>query len=220
MLAKQKEFVRVVVFAVSAVFAPFVNAGTRHYSDIYSWAQGVAWVQSLPGLKYVSASIVAKSVDKNVSLDGIRFLIHKASGDVVVPINADGTFTVPITADLISDDPVVEFTSHVRLSLSVKAEAAPVDHFDYDLVQKMADEYFAVINRQNFLPDEMKYAHVKGLAIQPSEGQELRVASSCGVSTKVKDGVTMIAYDRQIPADCAITMSGTPKSMTLVFGRF
>lgn len=192
----------------------------RHYADIYTWAQGVAWVNAQPGPGYVKASIMANSTDKNVPVEQIQFLIHDSHGDMAVPIAADGRLTVPINGDLITDNPVVEFTQHVKLSVSIVSTAPAQQTFDYGLLLAMADNYFDVVGRQDFLPSQFKYLHVKGLAIEPMNGESLEVATTCGLRIK-RDGTSYILpYDKDTDRNCHISLSRMPKSLTLSFKRF
>ncbi|AIF46117.1 hypothetical protein HY57_02035 [Dyella japonica A8] len=180
----------------------------------------MAWVNAQPGPGYIKASIMANSADKSVPVEQIRFVIHASHGDMAVPIEADGRLTVPINGDLITNNPVVEFTQHVKLSVSIVSSAPAQQSFDYGLLLTMADNYFDVVSRQDFLPSEFKYLRVKGLAIEPMSGEALDVVSTCGLRIK-RDGTNYILpYDKDTDRGCHIALSRMPKSLTLSFKRF
>jgi len=205
------------VMLVLFAFTSGLQAKERHYAQLYSWAQGVQWVNARPDRQYVEAFIQVRSHERNIPIEKVRLVIHASGGDRMVALPASGVLTLPIDGDLITEDPVVEFSSRVGVTVVIRASAPPRQDFDYGLIGAMVREYTETVSRQNFLPDQFQSVHVRGLALR---GDGIAVHSSCGVVARKRGDALVIDYDPQLPADCKVELSRMPDSMELMFKWF
>lgn len=202
---------------VFVAFTSGLQARERHYVQLYRWAQGVQWVNARPDRQYVNAFIQVRSHERNIPIERVRLVVHAAKGDRVVALPASGVLVLPIDGDLITENPVVEFSSRVGVAVVIHASASPRKDFDYGLVDDMVKEYTETVSRQDFLPDQFQSVHVRGLAVR---GEDIVVRSACGVVAKKRDDAWIIDYGQKLPADCKVELSRVPDSMELVFKWF
>ncbi|HEX7339997.1 MAG TPA: hypothetical protein VF271_08710 [Rhodanobacteraceae bacterium] len=204
---------------VLALFAGNLQAKDHHYADLYNWAQGVQWINSRPDGQYVHADIHVRSRKRDVPVSSIKLLIHAKTGDIVVPVSASGELYLPINGALITGNPTIEFTHRVGVSVEVVASAKPRLAFDYGLIRAMVGEYTRDVSHQDFLPDEFKYVHVRGLALAGLKSRS-QVEADCDLNVGKHHGVIVIDYDKQVPAGCHVTLAQQPASMQLAFKWF
>lgn len=202
-----------------ASFTGVLQAREHHYEDLYAWAQGVQWVNARPDRRYVEAFIQVRSRKADVPVGTIRLSIHASGGDIVVPLSSSGVLDLPINGALVEENPLIEFSGKAAVSVTVRVSAPARQSFDYALVRDMVAEYYKTVNQQNFLPDQFKSTHVRGLALRGAE-DGLQVQSGCGLKVERHKEAVVIDYDEHAPADCKVTLSRQPAAMELVFKWF
>ena len=124
---------------------------TIPYSDMHPM---FARLEKLQGGKYFHADARLISKDPEVPTEKLTLVIQSKSGEIAVPIAADGTASFPVRADLLAEDPPVLTNAGkgmLELSVSLRVEAPPAERFRYGLLVAMQDEAKAMIAKQGML---------------------------------------------------------------------
>lgn len=147
---------------------------SERYLDLHKVVEPVA---NLEGLRYVRADLRMTSTDAKVKPEAIVLTIRARDGDIRVPVDAEGRFSLPISRALVDENPEVitnqpEDTLQVQVGVEVRAE--PQRAFDYALLGEMSDEYGKVVGSQKlmarlFAPSD------KGLLIRFPKGSDATV---------------------------------------------
>lgn len=162
-----------ILLIANAAFANGAQASGR-YLDLHKVVEPVT---NLEGLRYVRADMRMTSKDAKVRPEAIVLTIRTASGDIRVPVDAEGRFSLPISRALVEENPEVitnqpDDTLQVQVGVEVRAE--PRRTFDYALLGEMSDEYGKVVGSQKlmtrlFAPSD------KGLLIRFPKGSDATV---------------------------------------------
>jgi hypothetical protein len=144
---------RKLLLIVSCALAPLAIAADRviPYEDMHGVFARVAAVTSG---KYFRIATVMKSNDPAVATQDIKLLIKSQSGDIPVPVTAEGATAFPVRDDLLKENPDVltnvgEGQLEVRVAMSV--EAPPEQRFRYELMVAMQDEVKGILAKQGFM---------------------------------------------------------------------
>ena len=142
---------RLVCFFTLLSVAAFGAERVIPYSDLHSMFARVA---SLQGGKYVKAEARLNSTDPAVPTAEILLVIRSRTGEIRVPVAADGATDFPIRADLLAENPpVLTNTAEGKLQLGIglRVEAPPEQRFRYGLMVDMQDEVKATIAKQGMM---------------------------------------------------------------------
>jgi len=142
-----------------------------HYLDLHKYVEPVA---RLGDLRYVFADLRMKSADPAVKPEAIALTIRARTGDIAVPVGADGRFALPITRALVDENPEVSTNQpkgSLQLDVALDVRAEPRQSFDYALLGEMTAEYDRVVAGQK-LTWRLFAPSAKGLVIRFAKGSD------------------------------------------------
>jgi hypothetical protein len=133
--------------------APLVHAFEREipYANLHKVFARVAGV---PDGKYFKSQSRFESKDPAVATKDIRLVIRSKSGDIPVPIAADGAATFPVRDDLLAENPPVVTNvakGQLQMRVDMSITAPPEQRFRYDLVVAMIGEVDGIIASQGMM---------------------------------------------------------------------
>lgn len=114
----------------------------------------LARLDNLPEGKYFHASARFSSTDPEVPTGAITLVVRSKSGDIPVPIAADGVAGFPLRDDLLAENPPVVTNvgkGHLNVTLDMRVSAPPEQRFRYELLVAMIEEVDAVIAKQGLM---------------------------------------------------------------------
>lgn len=121
------------------------------YADLHSMFARLA---ALQGGTYFKADARLISADPAVPTQDLKLVIQSRSGEIRVPVAADGTTQFPVRADLLDENPPVLTNAakgKLQLSVSLRVEAPPAQRFRYGLMIAMQDEAATMIAKQGLM---------------------------------------------------------------------
>ena len=144
---------RTMLIVVLCAVASLAHAADREipYKEMHSPFSRAA---GIPNGKYFRLDTRLASSDPSVATADIKLVIKSRSGDIPVPVAADGAVQFPVREDLLKENPPVVTNvpaGKMQLTISMRVEAPPAQRFRYELMAAMQDDAKAIISKQGLM---------------------------------------------------------------------
>jgi hypothetical protein len=121
------------------------------YKDMHAVFERLTRLQ---GGRYFKATAKLTSAEPSIANADIRLLIRSRSGNIPVPVAADGSVTFPVRPELLAENPDVMTNvpqGKLSMGLSMSVQAEPAERFRYQLGEDMRSEASETIARQGLM---------------------------------------------------------------------
>lgn len=144
---------RILIAVALCALAPLAHAFEREipYANMH---KVFARVASIPNGKYFRTQPRIESKDPAVATQDIRLVIRARSGDIVVPIAADGAASFPVRDDLLAENPPVVTNvakGKLQMRVDMSVTTPPEQRFRYEVMVAMIEEVDGIIASQGMM---------------------------------------------------------------------
>lgn len=195
------------------------------YAALLKTWQGIG---ELEGARYVRTRLRLSGADFEKVPQPIELTIRTLQADIAMPVDAEGVFELPVTPQLIAENPQVwsnvpPTLRRLEVSATIVVEAAGLREFSYGLLGEMRAELANLMGQRGFLR-RLFSPEVRGVRIHfaGSGRQSAQVATERGsVSFQSgRDGTIALPLDDAwIARNHKVTLSAVANRITLDLER-
>lgn len=210
----------IVVILSIATSSLAANRVWRNYTDFcHKLYLDKFYATAISDRDHVMVGFTAKRDDGNPT--SVVFVIDSRQQQVAVRADALGVYSLPVTPELLAEDPqiLVDLPPEVKLAVSVVLRPAPIEntHLSYVDLMKSVPQTNALIKRHAgalslFVP-KMKTLTLK---FPTSSQQQLSIASASGavVLSTNRNGEITVPFDETLfAADPPVVITAIPESV-------
>lgn len=182
-------------------------------------------IAPLEDARFIQLRYTVERADADTASEPLRLVIASASGDIEVPVGAEGAVEFPLSDALLEEDPPVRTNAPeggLSVGMTIDISAPPTDRFPYALLVDIEDEYSRMVKKQGFMAR---------MLAPKSAGLEIRFAAGEPATATVagRSGQVLHADDQgrlRIPSrrewrreNPEVVLSRTPDSISLAIGE-
>lgn len=141
---------------VAGVLLGGVAVATEAWRDIpyQKLHDAFTTIEPLEDARYIRLRHTIGRADSDSVSEPLRLVIASASGDIEVPVAADGSVDFPLSDALLEEDPPVRTNAPeggLSVGMTIDISAPPTDRFPYALLVDIEDEYSRMVKKQGLM---------------------------------------------------------------------
>jgi hypothetical protein len=187
------------------------------YARIDEFAQRIRDIEAQPIETRDKLDISMSVSSKAASSDPLRMWMARKSGNVDIPLDAQGGFTLPASPELAAENPIIRInrpkgTVGLEVKLNIKLPPAPFDYAYVAAAAKQLDKAIAAQAPVAFLAPtsgalELDFETGKpgcGVVLKPAAGQEKRLNADKDGKLEIKLSSELAKTNPLITPTCPI----------------
>lgn len=130
-------------------------------------------IEPLEDARYIRLRYTVGRADSDSASEALRLVIASASGDIEIPVEADGTVDFPLNDTLLEENPPVRTNAPeggLSVGMTIDISAPPAERFPYALLVDLDHEYTRMVKKQGFMA-RMLAPKSTGLELRFAAGQ-------------------------------------------------